>query len=152
SGANLRAANLSGANLDAADLSSTMFEPQYQSLGSVVNVEYAQNMELLRYEESAAAVVALRERFAKFGFREQERRMTFAKLRNQQFIEWKYGSPLERIEAGFSYLAFDLPCRYGLDYGRPLRTLGALIPAFAVVYAFALRSRGRGAIWRVWQA
>ena len=36
------------------------------------------------------------------------------------------------------------------NYGRPLRILGGLIPVFAVVYAFALRSRGRGAIWRVW--
>ncbi len=151
SGADLGEANLSGANLGGADLSLTMFEPQYQSLSSVVGVEFARHIELLRYELSPAALVALRERFAKAGFRAQERRVTFAKLRSQQHIEWKYGSLRQRIEAGFSYLAFDLPCRYGLDYGRPLRTLGGLIPAFAVVYAFALRGHGRGGIWRVWQ-
>ena len=150
-GANLRTANLSGANLIGSNLSLTVFEPQVHSLGSVIGIEFATHMELLRYENSQEGLVALRERFAKAGFRAQERRVTFAKLRSQQLIEWKYGSLRQRIEAGFSYLAFDLPCRYGLDYGRPLRTLGALIPAFAVVYAFALRSRGRGAIWRVWQ-
>jgi hypothetical protein len=101
-------------------------------------------MDLLRYENSPAALVALRERLAKAGFRDQERRVTFAKLRSQQLIEWKNGSLRQRIEAGFSYLAFDLPCRYGLDYGRPLRTLGALIPLFAVVYMLALRGRGHG--------
>src|SRR5262249_59589989 len=155
SGTNLRGAelvgtNLSGANLVDADLSFTMFEPQYQSLGSVVGVESPRRMELLRYENSPAALVALRERLAKAGFRDQERRVTFAKLRSQQLIEWKEGSLWQRIEAGFSYLAFDLTCRYGLDYGRPFTILGTLIPAFAIVYAFALRSRGRGAIWRVW--
>src|SRR5215470_12660121 len=149
-GAELVGANLSQANLVDADLSFTMFEPQYQSLSSVAGVESAHRMELLRYENSPAALVALRERLAKAGFRDQERRVTSAKLRSQQFIEWKYGSLWQRIEAGFSYLAFDLPSRYGLDYGRPLRILGGLIPAFAVVYAFALRSHGRGAIWRVW--
>jgi uncharacterized protein YjbI with pentapeptide repeats len=149
-GAELVGANLSQANLVDADLSFTMFEPQYQSLGSVVGVESARHMELSRYESSPAALVVLRARFAKAGFRDQERRVTFAKLRSQQLIEWKEGSLWQRIEAGFSYLAFDLPCRYGLDYGRPLRILGALILAFAIVYAFALRSRGRGAIWRVW--
>jgi len=149
-GAELIGANLSQANLDDADLSFTMFEPQYQSLGSVVGVESARHMEILRYENSPAALVVLRARLAKAGFRDQERRVTSAKLRSQQLIEWKYGSLRQRIEAGFSYLAFDLPCRYGLDYGRPLRILGALIPLFAVVYMLALRSHGRGAIWRVW--
>ena len=152
SGADLSGASLSQANLDDADLSLTMFEPQYQSLDSVVGVESARHMELLRYENSPSALVALRERLAKAGFRDQERRVTFAKLRSQQLIEWKKGSLWQRIEAGSSYLAFDLPCRYGLDYGRPLRILGALIPLFAVVYMLALRSHGRGAIWRVWQA
>ena len=152
SGADLGGANLRGANFSQADLSSVLFEPKPESLDSIVDMEFARHLELLRYATSPNALVILRERFAKAGFRAQERRVTFAKLRSQQLIEWKYGSLRQRIEAGFSYLAFDLPCRYGLDYGRPLRTLGVLIPAFALVYAFALRSRGRGAIWRIWQA
>ena len=58
----------------------------------------------------------------------------------------------QRVEAGFSYLAFNLTCKYGLDYGRPLRVLGPMILLFGLVYAIALRGRGHGAIWRVWQS
>jgi len=148
--ARLTRANLSQAWLHETKLSSAIFEPLPQSLDSTGAMEAVLGIDLLRFQDSPAALVALRERFAKSGFRDQERRVTFAKLRSQQLIEWKTGSLRQRIEAGFSYLAFDLTCRYGLDYGRPFTILGALIPAFAIVYAFALRSRGRGAIWRVW--
>ena len=151
SGAGLGGANLSEANLDDADLSLTMFEPQNQSLGSIVGVEFARHMELLRYQNSPTALVALRERFAKAGFRDQERRVTFAKLRSQQLIEWENGPFWRRVGAAFSYIAFDLTCAYGLAHGRPLHLLGGMISLLALLYALSLGGRGHGAIWRVWQ-
>jgi hypothetical protein len=77
--------------------------------------------------------------------------VNYAKLRAQQINEWESGSFRQRVEAGFSYLAFDLTCKYGLDYGRPLRVLGPMILLFALVYTIALRGSGHGALWRVWQ-
>jgi hypothetical protein len=54
------------------------------------------------------------------------------------------------VEAIVMFAAFDVPCAYGADYGRPLRILGFLIPAFAVIYSAALTSTGKGGIWLRW--
>src|SRR5262249_444124 len=50
----------------------------------------------------------------------------------------------------FQYVFFEITCGYGLHDGRPLQILVSTIPALALVYTLALRTRGRGAIWRVW--
>jgi len=144
-------ANLTKADLTGADLVSVAFEPVPQSLNSVVGIESARGFDRLRFRWRPTALVVLRERFAKAGLRDEERQVTYAKLRSQQVNGWESGSFRQRVEAGFSYLALDLTCKYGLDYGRPLRVLGAMIPILALVYTLALRSRGRGALWRVWQ-
>jgi len=161
SGANLSFANLSRADLSFANLSGAYlflttlafvyFEPNPQSLTSVVDIEFARGLDQMRFRISPTALVVLRERFAKAGLRDRERQVTYAKLRAQQVNEWGRGTFRQRVEAGFSYLAFDLTCKYGLDYGRPLRVLGALILPFALVYTLALRGRSHGALWRVWQ-
>jgi hypothetical protein len=143
--------NLTGARLDGAYLASVVFDPNVESVNSVVGIESAYHLDGLRSWGSSIALVILRERFAKAGFRDQERQVTFAKLRSQQLKDLGSGSFRHLVEAVFSYLAFDLTCKYGLDYGRPLRILGALILLFAVVYTIALRGRGDGALWRVWQ-
>src|SRR5206468_11185157 len=91
-----------------------------------------------------------RKRFAELGLRRQEREVTCAKLRAQQRNTWRDDSILGKFEAGFTYLAFDLTCGYGLYYGRSLKFLGASILFMALIYALALRFRGNGALWRVW--
>jgi hypothetical protein len=126
------------------------FEPDIESLNSVYGLAFALNLSGLTFRDTPAALVTLRERFAKSGLRDLERQVNFAKLRAQQVHEWYRGSFRQKVEAGFSYLAFDVTCRYGLDYGRPLRTLGATLPLFALVYMFALRRRQGGGLWRVW--
>jgi hypothetical protein len=149
-GAELFGTHLMRTVLSGADLDTANFEPDVDSLSSVVSIESVQHLARLRFTSSPTALVLLRERFAKAGFRDQERQVTFAKLRSQEINAWRTGSFQQRAEAAFSYVAFDLTCRYGLTYGRPLRILGGMIPVFAVAYILALRSQGSGAIWRVW--
>jgi hypothetical protein len=150
-GADLSEANLSEANLAKADLASVVFQPKPQSLTSVVDIESARGLDQLRFTSSPTALVVLRERFAKAGLRDHERQVTYAKLHSQTIEKWNAGGFRQTVEAGFSYLAFDLTCGYGLDYGRPLRILGPMILLFALVYTIALRGRGHAALWRVWQ-
>jgi uncharacterized protein YjbI with pentapeptide repeats len=149
-GADLAGANFTGAHLTRANLHSAIFEPDPGSLSSVHSIEFAQNLSRLTFRNSEASLVVLRKRFADLGLRRQEREVTFAKLRAQQVNAWRADSIWSKIEAGFSYLAFDLTCGYGLHYGRSLKVLGASIPFMALIYALALRSRGNGALWRVW--
>jgi hypothetical protein len=150
-GANLTQANLANAHLASAILASVKFEPELLSLDSVRGIEAARFLDWLRFEWSPTALIVLRERFAKAGLRDQERQVNFAKLRSQQVNEWRHGPFWRRVGAAFSYIAFDLTCAYGLAYGRPLHLLGGMILLLALVYTIALRGRGHGALWRVWQ-
>lgn len=157
-GANLARAIITGtiltrANLYFATLTSARFEPEPTSVSASIGIEFAFDLSSLTFDYSPAALVVLRERFSKSGFRSQEREVTFAKLKSQQIQQWKDGPFPKKLEAGFSYLAFDLTCAYGLDYGRPLILLAAMIVLLGLLYAVAipLGVRGRAAIWRVWQ-
>ena len=160
SGVNLSVANLHGAQLRGTDLgdaafkftnlSSVVFEPTVQSVSSLREIESANHLSRLTFWNTPAALVALRERFAKQGLRSQEREVTFAKLRTDRHYALRSHSFTQNLEGVFSYLAFELTCGYGLYYGRPLRILVLTIPVLGVLYAFALRSPGNGAIWRVW--
>jgi uncharacterized protein YjbI with pentapeptide repeats len=149
-GADLTDSNLAGADVGGAQLHLVIFDPELSSIGSLIGIEFANGLTDLTFRYSPAALVTLRERFAKAGLRSEEREVTFAKLHGQQVKGWEISAFWPRLEAGFSYLAFDLPCRYGLAYGRPLRILGTSILLFALVYTAALLRRGRGAIWRIW--
>ena len=149
-GANLFRANLSGADLPFANLHSAIFEPDPGSLSSVTRIEFATNLSRLIFRDSDVSLVVLRKRFADLGLRRQEREVTFAKSRAQQVNGWHADSIWSKIDAGFSYLAFDLTCGYGLYTGKLLKVLGASILFMALIYALALRSHGNGALWRVW--
>jgi len=116
----------------------------------VRGIETAQSLSRLTFNKTPTSLVVLRERFAREGLREQEREVTYAMMRTRRLADWEKGAFWQRVEAGFSYLAFDLPCRYGLAYGRPLRILGASIPLLALVYALVLRKRRGAGLWRVW--
>ena len=87
-GADLKRANFTGANLTGANLASVKFEPDPQSLNSVVGIESARGLDRLLFEISPTALVVLRERFAKAGLRDQEREVTYAKLQSQQDKKW----------------------------------------------------------------
>jgi len=161
SGASLMGGSLAGANLFGANLASAIFEPTPDSIGSLKDIERAWNLWSLRYRDSPMALVQLRERFAKAGLRDLEREVTYAKLRSQRILTWtgsrkalfgvvETASLTDRFESAFSYVAFEITCGYGFRYGRPLRILGVTIPLFAFVYALSLRSRGGGAVWRIW--
>jgi hypothetical protein len=165
-GANLREANLHSADLTRAilvdtdlgraslrlaNLDSAIFQPAIEGLDTLRDIEFSTRLSRLTFKDSPVPLTLLREKFAKAGLRSEERQITFAKLRSQQVQEWESVSLRAKVEAAFSFVAFDLTCAYGLDYGRPLRSLGLLIPLFALVYTCALRGRGRGAVWRIWQ-
>jgi len=165
-GANLSGANLSGANLTrtslvgtnvadsyfgGTDLAEVVFEPQPNTLASVDGIEFARNLSRLTFEGEPTSLVVLRERLAKSGLRDQEREVTFAKMHGQRRAHWNRGPFWRKVEAAFSYIAFELPCGYGLNYGRPLHILFfGLIPAFTVVYTLVLRKQSGAGIWRVW--
>lgn len=149
-GAFLSGTILTGADLGWANLTGAMFEPQPGSLASVIHIELAQGLAELTFWNTSSSLVALRKRFADDGMRQQEREITFAKLRTQR-VHNARGSFWKHVEGRFSYVAFELTCGYGLHYGRPLHILFfVLIPLFTSVYTVILRKRSGAGLWRVW--
>jgi hypothetical protein len=144
-------ANLDKANLHSVSFECTIFDPLLEGLRDSLGIEFGRNLSRLTFFQSPAALQVLRERFARLGLREQEREVTFAKLRTQRIRAWNNDqSFIRKLEGAFQYVAFELTCGYGLYFGRPLRILGLTIPLLGLLYAFALRTDGRGALWRVW--
>jgi uncharacterized protein YjbI with pentapeptide repeats len=153
SGSNLAGAKLSGVYLYRTNLEGAILEDiDTGILTSWMGLEYAKGLSRITFTTNPSMLFAMREHFAKRGLRDQEREVTFAKLQTQRRLSFAADKPIwSRAESIFSYFAFELLCGYGLYYGRPLRILGAMIPILALVYMLAFRSRGRGAIWRVWK-
>jgi uncharacterized protein YjbI with pentapeptide repeats len=76
SGANLRGTKLSDAGLSGARLGRALFEPK--SLPELRGIAAAENLELLTYDANSDPLFQLRKQFEDGGFREQERRITYA--------------------------------------------------------------------------
>jgi hypothetical protein len=76
SGANLRGTKLSDASLAGAHLGQALFEPK--SLPELRGIAAAENLELLTYDANSDPLFQLRKQFEDGGFREQERRITYA--------------------------------------------------------------------------
>ena len=55
-----------------------------------------------------------------------------------------------RIEKAFNFVFLELTTEWGMNPGRALAILLELIPAFALLYAFALWAPKSDGIWRVW--
>lgn len=142
-------ADLCGASLKYADLSGSRFEPK-PGAPKIMQAAMAIGLASLRYEESAAGLLELREGFKKSGAWEQERAITYAIRHNGMRKLWDKGNIFEKIESFCGWIFFELPCQYGLSRGRPLMLLVACIILFAFPYSIALRSRtGATGIWVV---
>jgi uncharacterized protein YjbI with pentapeptide repeats len=87
SGAKLDGADLSGATLSGADLGRALFEPK--SIPELRGIAAAKNLELLTYDTNPDALVQLRKQFEDGGFRDQERKITYALKREEAEQFWK---------------------------------------------------------------
>src|SRR5438477_78625 len=80
-GADLREADLSEAHLSYAELTGAIFEPK--SLPEPRGISRARNLEFLTYQENPDSLFQLRKQFQDGGFREQERKITYALKRRE---------------------------------------------------------------------
>ena len=167
-GANLEGTNLGRARFFEVNLDRVIFEPA--SLPDLYAIATARNLELLTYFNNPVSLVLLRKQFQDGGFRDQERKITYALKRREAEQSWN-GCTSRKLpeEDGLrpllwpsdSNLAncsswllnrvfFDLPCQYGMNPGRPL-SLGALLWLLCSVLYFAcIRVPGNGGLYRVY--
>ncbi|HXX18858.1 MAG TPA: pentapeptide repeat-containing protein [Candidatus Acidoferrum sp.] len=166
-GADLRDANLVGAHLYGADFAGAKFEPK--SLPELREVASTKNLELLTYVTDPDALVQLRKQLEDGGFRELERKITYALKRREAELSWMgcrtRGLPDGKTRAilwsSDSNLAncasfvlnkvfFDLTCQYGMSPGRPLSLGVVLWFVCSVLYFVCIRAPGDTGLYRVY--
>ena len=153
SGAKLNGANLSGADLDGADLGRALFEPQ--SVPELRGIAAANNLELLTYETNPDALVQLRAQFEDGGFREQERKITYALKRReaqQSFEMCRSGIRILTNCGSFALnkVFFDWTCQYGMSPGRPLILGLWLWLLCSLLYFGFIHTSGQAGLYRVY--
>ena len=156
----LNEANLSGANLTQADLSyaslvgaklddanfyvTTLRGARYEpkSNPDARAIAYASDLESVTYAENSGPLSQLRKQFQDNGFREAERKITYALNRRRAQFE----SPTERW---FKTIAFDWSCQYGMSPGRALRIWATLFLFCCLIYAVFIHFPGRSGLYRI---
>lgn len=138
---------MSGAFFGGADLTGVRFEPDTAYLPNLIAIRRARGLESMRFSEHPDALLELREHFKKAGRRDLERQITYAVERSRTVLAWEGG---DLIEAGFRYIAWDLPTRYGLAPHRAISALIVLSVLFSFVYMLALSKQDSVKIWRVY--
>jgi hypothetical protein len=173
-GAVLRGADLSDAALFGARLGQAMFEPK--SLPKLREIAAAENLELLTYNTNPDALVQLRKQFEDRGFREQERKITYALKRRETELSFDIctsrtlpsknswmglsGERAARARLALSSnsvlancgsvvlnkLFFDWTCQYGMNPGRAL-SLGFLVWfVCSLVYFACVHTQGQAGL------
>ncbi len=161
SGARLLGTNLMDARVFDADLTRAMFEPTASPLTeSMARVEH---LELMTYADNSGPLTEMRTALKDRGFREAERKVTYAlKRREAEILSGRCEREpilISRANACGFYLlnrvAFDLPSQYGMTPGRPLVISAALWLLFTLLYAVFMHLPGTSGLYvvvrRVWK-
>jgi len=138
--ANLQGAELNGAYFVGANLTGTTFEPG--SLPHTWGIAAAINLESLTFGSNPLALTQLRKQFSDGGFREQERKITFAINRRQAQMDSFW-------EKWFKKIAFDITCQYGMNPGRCLKLLAFVWALCSVTYTWFMHHCWKSGIYVV---
>lgn len=148
--ADLRWANFAGAKMANAQMWETsianaIFEPDLRN-GHPKQFEKSIGYEHLKFLESPAALIEIRELFKKSGRRDIERQLTFAIETSTTLNAYAAGDYLTAVAR---YTAWKLPTEYELEPTRALLILLISVIVFAVPYYFSMSAWSDPKIWRV---
>ena len=165
-GATLTSTDLTGAHFYFVDLGHAVFEPT--SIPEVRGIAGAKNLETMTYVDHPDALVQLRKEFADGGFREQERKLTYALKRREAELLWDgcksrgngaatrailWSSDGNLANCGsflLNRVFFDWTCQYGMSPGRPL-SIGVLLWLLcSMLYFICIHVPGRTGLYRVY--
>lgn len=134
--------------MEEADMSYAVFEPA--SNPNVRGIAAAKNLELLTFRSSPDALVALRKQFQDFGFRAQERKLTFALMRRGAQLQ-KEACSFHALDEctgyAFSTAFFDWTCAYGMEPQRPLKIIVSLVLLLAIFYFCLMQCQNGSGIY-----
>ena len=164
-GANLSRTELKGAIIREADVFRAIFEPF--SNPDARSFATAENLEFLTYQHDPSALVLLRKEFEEDGFREQERKITYALKRREAELSWEacrshvpdgearsviWSSDSNAANCSSFFLNrvfFDWTCQYGMSPWRPLLIGLCLWAVCSLLYFVCVHTAGKPGLYRV---
>jgi uncharacterized protein YjbI with pentapeptide repeats len=161
SDANMLVANLNDTKLINADLSNTylmganlknvLYEPKLDSIPLIPPLIHAKNLENMKFRNFSHGMMALRRKFQEYGYREQERKITYAlKHSSTQHLLWS-DDLSDIIEGSLRLILFEHTSKWGLSPGRPLLIMIYLIGLFSIPYMLSLCGlSNKHCVWRDW--
>jgi len=136
-GATLIEVDLANAQFAGTDLLNVKFEPK--TLPLLRSIASASNLETMRYIRNPEALTLLRAGFKNAGFREQERKTTYALKRRETELLYEscaisLSGVLPCIYGALNTVLFDWTVQYGMSPGRMFVVVGCLLFLFTVLY------------------
>ncbi len=124
------------AQLSQADVKNVTFEPII--LPPVTHIASVEHIESMTYGESPEALTKLRNDFKNAGFRDQERKVTYALKTRQSELLYKSWTDnrnwYDYAEYWMNKVFFDFTCQYGMNPGRILISILCIIFISSIVY------------------
>jgi hypothetical protein len=123
-----------------ARLSGAVFEPK--SLPELPGIAAAKDLEWLTYHANPVALVQPRKQFQDGGFREQERKLTYAVKRREAELSgtgWMW----------FNKVLFDWTCHYGMSPARPLLFGFRIWLVCSLIYRGSIQLPGKAGLYLI---
>jgi hypothetical protein len=142
---------LDGANFHSSEVCGVNFEPA-NIPSSPRSLGFSRGLEMLKFRDQPTALNELRAMFRDSGFREQERKVTYAIKTHDAADYWKscvLRDAPSCLEFGVNFFLFDLTCLYGMEPERPLRLLGRVWFYCSFLYFGFLLFSKRGGLYVV---
>ncbi len=142
-GSKLNRTNICQADFRLADMENVLYEPT-GTLPIVREMATVQNLHTMKFDEAPQALIELREAFKKGGFREKERKITYAiKFNEQQKKGW--------VERKLLWLFFDATAKYGMTPDNPIILISYGVAVFTIFYWYVIRfGQIKGKINIIW--
>jgi uncharacterized protein YjbI with pentapeptide repeats len=149
--ADMTNAKLGGSTFSGSEVCQVRFEPASipTDTNSLASVE---GLEFLVFENRPEALIAIRQQFREKGFREQERKTTFALKFHDEVQDWNNcsnGSAVACIDLFINRWLFDWTCNYGLNPERALTLLIKVWFFCALIYWWFLRFSSRPSLYLI---
>ena len=133
---------LAGADLEGADLYGATYETN--SNPKPKSIAFAKNLEYLTYINDSEALSRLRQQFKEAGFRHHERIITYVLKSRLAELLWENCQKGNGncFEYWFNTILFDWLCKYGMEYGLPVKIVFWLFIACTIMYVLAMHRSG----------
>ncbi len=151
SNVDLEDANLSYTNFKDSNLQGVNYLPSLISYPQMGNLALNHTLHLLTYEENSSGLYHLRNQFKKLGFRDAERKLTFA-IRHAQHSQSTQSGFIKYIDGYFNYLFFEFPTNWSMNPEKSIIILLILILVFTLPYSISIYRPRTDGIWRIWNA